>query len=137
MWIPHTDTVVVVKCNETKLKEASQPGFLSFQKQYSNDEKLEPMRELLTSRLGEVKDMESMSATQLRDALLAVDPVNQQWVIKVNKAEAEFWKRNSGHRVGWSDEILGFDCGGQQWVLEVAFPTKDTEPAPKEPKVRI
>ena len=28
------------------------------------------------------------------------------------------------HRhVGWSDEILGFDCGGQQWVLETAFPT--------------
>jgi L-galactono-1,4-lactone dehydrogenase len=25
-------------------------------------------------------------------------------------------------RVGHPDEILGFDCGGQQWVLEVAFP---------------
>jgi L-galactono-1,4-lactone dehydrogenase len=25
-------------------------------------------------------------------------------------------------RVGWSDELLGFDCGGQQWVLETAFP---------------
>jgi hypothetical protein len=25
-------------------------------------------------------------------------------------------------RVGTPDEILGFDCGGQQWVLEVAFP---------------
>jgi len=24
---------------------------------------------------------------------------------------------------GKSDEILGFDCGGQQWVLEMAFPT--------------
>lgn len=24
--------------------------------------------------------------------------------------------------MGWSDEILGFDCGGQQWVLETAFP---------------
>lgn len=41
---------------------------------------------------------------------------------QVNQAEAEFWKRNSGERVGWSDEILGFDCGGQQWVLETAFP---------------
>ncbi len=25
--------------------------------------------------------------------------------------------------MGWSDELLGFDCGGQQWVLEMAFPT--------------
>jgi L-galactono-1,4-lactone dehydrogenase len=24
--------------------------------------------------------------------------------------------------VGYADQILGFDCGGQQWVLEVAFP---------------
>ena len=25
--------------------------------------------------------------------------------------------------MGYSDELLGFDCGGQQWVLEVCFPT--------------
>ena len=67
--------------------------------------------------------VEDMTATQLRDSLIATNPLDQQWIIEVNKAEAEFWKRNSGYRVGWSDEILGFDCGGQQWVLEVAFPT--------------
>ncbi len=39
------------------------------------------------------------------------------------QAEAEYWKRSEGYRTGWSDEILGFDCGGEQWVLEVAFPT--------------
>ena len=39
------------------------------------------------------------------------------------QAEADFWKRSEGYRTGWSDEILGFDCGGEQWVLEVAFPT--------------
>eukprot|EP00983_Pelagomonas_calceolata_P107443 1159344-Pelagomonas_calceolata.AAC.6 len=44
----------------------------------------------------------------------------QGWVVEVNKAEAEYWKRSGGVRVGWSDEILGFDCGGQQWVLEVS-----------------
>ena len=46
---------------------------------------------------------------------------------QVNQAEAEYWKRNAGERRGWSDEILGFDCGGQQWVLEVAFPTGTIE----------
>lgn len=45
---------------------------------------------------------------------------SQTWVEQVNKAEAEFWRRSGGVRVGWSDEILGFDCGGQQWVLEVS-----------------
>lgn len=77
-----------------------------------------------------------MTATQLRDALLAADPLNQQWIIQVNTAEAEFWKRNSGYRVGWSDEILGFDCGGQQWVLEVAFPTAGEKHPSGKPRVR-
>lgn len=40
---------------------------------------------------------------------------------QVNAAEADYWRRATGTRVGWSDQILGFDCGGQQWVLEVAF----------------
>ncbi|RRT71680.1 hypothetical protein B296_00013971 [Ensete ventricosum] len=43
-------------------------------------------------------------------------------VMKVNQAEAEYWKKSEGYRVGWSDEILGFDCGGQQWVSETCFP---------------
>lgn len=30
--------------------------------------------------------------------------------------------RSAGQRLGYADQILGFDCGGQQWVLEVAFP---------------
>lgn len=42
--------------------------------------------------------------------------------MKVNHAEAEFWRKSEGYRVGWSDEILGFDCGGQQWVSETCFP---------------
>jgi hypothetical protein len=49
----------------------------------------------------------------------SVHALLQSWVEQVNKAEAEYWKRSGGVRVGWSDEILGFDCGGQQWVLEV------------------
>lgn len=39
--------------------------------------------------------------------------------LQVNRAEAEFWKRSAGFRLGYSDQLLGFDCGGQQWVLEV------------------
>jgi L-galactono-1,4-lactone dehydrogenase len=34
-----------------------------------------------------------LSAFELRDALLVLDPLNKPWVAQVNKAEAEFWKR--------------------------------------------
>ena len=67
---------------------------------------------------------------ELRSVLLDLDPLNAQWVKRVNEAEAEFWRRSQGQRVGWSDEILGFDCGGQQHVLEVALPQGGTLAAP-------
>lgn len=67
-------------------------------------------------------DINELSFTELRDKLLALDPLNKDHVIKVNQAEAEFWKKSEGYRVGWSDEILGFDCGGQQWVSETCYP---------------
>ena len=121
MWIPYTDTVVVVKCNPTT--KAAAPGPSWFSKAFSDDEKLGPLRELLQSATGAAPARE-LSATQLRDELIAARPLDTDWIKQVNRAEAEFWKRNSGRRVGWSDEILGFDCGGQQWVLEVAFPTE-------------
>lgn len=41
---------------------------------------------------------------------------------QVNAAEAEFWRRSQGNRIDFSDKILGFECGGQQWVNEVCFP---------------
>lgn len=58
----------------------------------------------------------------MRDKLLALDPLNTDHVKKINQAEAEFWRKSEGYRVGWSDEILGFDCGGHQWVSETCFP---------------
>lgn len=67
-------------------------------------------------------DINELSFTELRDKLLALDPLNKDHVIKINQAEAEFWRMSEGYRVGWSDEILGFDCGGQQWVSEICFP---------------
>ncbi|KAL2927591.1 L-galactono-1 4-lactone dehydrogenase mitochondrial, partial [Bienertia sinuspersici] len=74
------------------------------------------------SPAGDEPDINELSFTELRDKLLALDPVNEEHVIKVNQAEAEFWRKSEGYRVGWSDEILGFDCGGQQWVSETCFP---------------
>eukprot|EP00850_Spirogloea_muscicola_P004349 SM000018S03714 [mRNA] locus=s18:972699:975136:- [translate_table: standard] len=77
-----------------------------------------------TPRLPDLSDAEvdGFSFTELRDRLLALDPLDERHVRRINDAEAEYWRLSEGYRIGWSDRILGFDCGGQQWVSEVAFP---------------
>lgn len=50
-----------------------------------------------------------------------------QHVKRVNNAEADYWVAAQGTRVGDSTDILGFDCGGEQWVLEVCFPMGSLE----------
>ena len=68
-------------------------------------------------------EIDTLSFTELRDKLLALDPLDKDHVMKINKAEAEYWKKSDGYRMGWSDEILGFDCGGKQWVSRNCFCT--------------
>merc|ERR1712153_171007 len=115
MWIPHTDTVVVVCCNPTTspvTPSSAQAG-----------KALGALRLLLTERQPQLADLElcAMNFAQLRDELLAADPLDPHWVARVNRAEAEFWKGSTGSRVNWSDQVLGFECGGEQWVWENAF----------------
>lgn len=119
MWIPYTDTVVVVTCNPVGWFQTKE-----YQK-FDEDEKLAPARQLLIECKPELTqaEVEPLSFTELRDHLLAIDPLNTEHVIKVNQVEAEYWKKSEGVRVDWSDKILGFDCGGAQWVSEVALPT--------------
>lgn len=47
--------------------------------------------------------------------------------MKVNKAEAEFWKNAQGVRIDDSTNILGFDCGGEQFVMEICIPMETLE----------
>lgn len=119
MWIPHTDTVVVVTCDPLPAGDhkLSVPEVDEFHA-------TAPLRELLVKRTASVshEDARSMNFAQLRDALLALDPLSKAHVVEVNKAEALFWERSQGERIDWSDRILGFECGGQQWVSEVALP---------------
>ncbi|KAL0404845.1 UNVERIFIED_CONTAM: L-galactono-1,4-lactone dehydrogenase, mitochondrial [Sesamum radiatum] len=132
LYIPYTDTVVVVRCNPlSKWK-----GPPKYKPQYTQEEAIQHVRDLyqeslrkyskgtVTSNTSEENepDINELSFTELRDKLLALDPLNKEHIVKVNQAEAEFWRKSEGYRVGWSDEILGFDCGGQQWVSETCFP---------------
>ncbi|XVE95822.1 hypothetical protein REPUB_Repub02eG0166400 [Reevesia pubescens] len=144
LYIPYTDTVVVVTCNPV----SKWRGPPKFKAKYTKDEAMQHVRELYNESLKKYRareitaispdsnepDINEFSFTELRDKLLALDPLNKDHVMKVNLAEAEFWRKSEGYRVGWSDEILGFDCGGQQWVSETCFPagtlskpTKDLE----------
>ena len=135
MWIPSTDAVVVVQCNEegsAMANEAIRDAGLKAASGASGAKKspTNPLQELVRSTESielDGQDPDEMTPTECRDVLLAHDPLNAAWVASINRAEAAFWKSNEGIRVGYSDEILGFDCGGQQWVFEVALPcgTKD------------
>ncbi|XP_078442008.1 L-galactono-1,4-lactone dehydrogenase [Wolffia australiana] len=126
LWIPYNDTIVVVRCNPLSRRN----GRPKLDPKYTQDEALQHVRDLYRNSLktyrpgekSEETEINQLSFTELRDKLLALDPLNKAHVVKVNEAEAEFWKKSEGYRVGWSDEILGFDCGGQQWVSENCFP---------------
>ncbi|KAE8728933.1 L-galactono-1,4-lactone dehydrogenase [Hibiscus syriacus] len=130
LYIPYTDTVVVVTCNPVSRLR----GPPKFKPKYSKDEAMQDIRELYKESIKKYRareitppdsnepDINEFSFTELRDKLLSLDPLNKDHVVKVNHAEAEFWRKSEGYRVGWSDEILGFDCGGQQWVSETCFP---------------
>ncbi|OMO60112.1 hypothetical protein COLO4_33937 [Corchorus olitorius] len=130
LYIPYTDTVVVVTCNPV----SKWKGPPKFKPKYTKDEAMQQVRELYKESLKKYRareittpdsnepDINEFSFTELRDKLLALDPLNKDHVMKVNHAEAEFWRKSEGYRTGWSDEILGFDCGGQQWVSETCFP---------------
>jgi len=130
MWLPATDSVVVVQCDEEGSAVAraavAEAEAETASRKNGGDTEENALRALLKSNAKSIdlngQAPDELSPTECRDVLLAHDPLNASWVAAVNRAEAAFWKSNEGVRVGYSDEILGFDCGGQQWVFEVAFP---------------
>lgn len=128
MWIPYTDAVVVVQCRRLDDTESPDDQVKFPPVKYTDDERLRVPRELYIELTNgrPAPDYLDWSFTKLRDKLLELNPLDKAHVIRVNEAEKEFWKLNEGYRVSWSDDIIGFDCGGQQLVEEIAFPTQGT-----------
>jgi L-galactono-1,4-lactone dehydrogenase len=144
MWIPYTDTVVCVTndpvvinthlpveggtggttTTTTSNNKQSEPVF-------TKDERFAPLTDLLLELNSfdyPTRDaIATMGFGELRDALLAIDPLQLDHVKRCNAAEAEFWKRSQGSVIRPSDELLQFDCGGQQWVWEVCFATGNVD----------
>lgn len=130
MWIPYQDAVVVVT-NDIEKEDAAdnlgeKPNVSSMQDGIEkNVHQFEPLTNLLLRKRSNFskEQVQGMGFGELRDQILSIDPLNVEHVKECNKAEAEFWRRSQGFRIKPSDELLQFDCGGQQWVWEVCFPT--------------
>ena len=115
MWIPYTDTVVVVASNPKK--SWWHPGALAEAKPTKplpDDVRLAPMRKLLQELGPKMLNsdagwtLDGMSLATLRDELLKIDPLNTEHVKRVNAAEAECWKMSQGVRIDWTDNVCKF-----------------------------
>lgn len=140
MWLPYTSKTVVVVSNPTGADvvrttdehdvgraEKDMLALVDTSKGRTAADRQLPT-EALVQLLLSLKptlakaEVQALTFTQLRDQILACDPLNVDLVKKLNKAEAVFWERSAGFNADDSTKILGFDCGGEQWVLEVCFP---------------
>lgn len=137
MWLPHTDQVTVVVSNpidglvaDVKTTDPAAEIVKNYQataqKGGTTTATLatQPLLDLYVKLKPEtpMSSIERFTFAQLRDMLLAIAPLDAKHVKAVNQAEAEFWKRSTGSRIDDSINVLGFDCGGEQLVFEVAFP---------------
>lgn len=121
MWIPYEDAVVVVTNDPYDASVSPLP-----QSSPSPKDPLSSFRDLLKSNpktSHSHAQIDSMGMGELRDSLLDLDPLSTEWVKKVNAAEHKFWKNSTGYRYLPSDQLLQFECGGQQHVQEVCLPT--------------
>ena len=131
MWLPYTDVVVAVVSSPTQ--ERARPFVVSAsdalqQQQQPATEALCALLHSLQPNNTTLASLQSLSFAQLRDRLLDLAPLDDKHIRAVNAAEAIFWRRSCGTRVDDSTQILGFDCGGEQLVLEVCFPMAGKTP---------
>jgi len=120
MWIPYQDAVVVVTNDPEENVATNVPRDSAA---VDKKEQFRPLTDLLANLTKDSpqrytqKSMEGMGFGELRDALLAVDPLDVKHVQRCNKAEAEFWRKSEGYQTKPSDELLQFDCGGQVSII--------------------
>jgi L-galactono-1,4-lactone dehydrogenase len=148
MWLPYTSQVVSVVSNlvdaETKQPVRPDPAAsivsdFSKTKNTSGQNSLptQPFIDALKEHYHKVhvndssalskwsekeENYRKLSFSQLRDELLELDPLNVSRIKSLNQAESKFWELSTGSRVDDSTNILGFDCGGEQFVYEICFP---------------
>ena len=125
LWIPNSNDVVIIKSNP-KTSDSKLP--LKEKEKLKNDKKLNDIQIMVKENNStiDIEEIRNMSLTDARDYLLSINPTDKKWVDKINQAEISTWKSDySKIIIDDSDKILGFDCGGQQLVFEVAIPIGD------------
>lgn len=129
MWIPYTNTVVNVVSNPNTT--ASSTTAIATTESMSTGSTDTPTSALVDLALSisstdttnnSDDDMKKKSFSQLRDLILDHAPLDTDHIKRTNKAEAQYWVASQGTRTDSSTNILGFDCGGEQWVYEVCIP---------------
>lgn len=146
MWIPYEDCVVVVTNDDENDLPLLGPGTEvsdgkggrkkivtdeDVKPKFSKDEQFAPLRDLLRNLLESKNNtsldddtINGMGFGDLRDVILASgNMLDPDHVKRCNKAEHKFWAKAGGIDLAPSDQKLQFDCGGQQWVYEVCFPS--------------
>ena len=122
-FIPYTDSVIVYMHEEITKEEHDQEKERLEKKDKLDERKVKrallelnyELRERKESLESFVRENKSRSFAQLReDALKAGDPLDPSHVRRVNVAELDFWEQSQGRRVGTSQELLMFECGGSQ-----------------------
>lgn len=126
MWMPYTSEVVVVVSNPRVPDTHTQTQILA-PTPAPTPRPTHAMEQLLQELSGAEPLPGTGTATVagLREALLAHGPLDLALVQRINQAEASYWSHASS-RSGDSAQILGFDCGGEQLVYEVAVPVPVT-----------
>merc|ERR1712232_1344155 len=71
MWIPYTDTVVVVVSD--KAKPGAKPATVA-----SESDRVKPLQHLLKALKPNCGKLEGLSFTELRERLLVIDPLNPE-----------------------------------------------------------
>lgn len=125
MWLPYTQDVVVVVSNPTDTGSGEKKSIVPvINASTSSTLPTQSMIDLLLKKdlTSSQNELSNLNFAQLRDRLLNLAPLNLAHIQEVNQAEALFWRNSQDERVNDSTKILGFECGGEQWVLEVCFP---------------
>jgi L-galactono-1,4-lactone dehydrogenase len=125
MWIPYEDAVVVVTNDPEETLDQRKPEIQVDTKKVDVEERFQPFTDLIRQLKPVSVDEDPVLSNQgfgdLRDQLIAHDPLNETHIRRVNKAEAEFWRRSEGYQIKPSDQLLQFDCGGQVGSLDKTY----------------
>lgn len=127
MWIPYTDTVIVVTNNPVdaftneEIHSIQNNIVQNNNNQNNNHNKVQPIIDFLIELdpNSTESDYTNIGFGELRDRMLSYNPLNINHVKKCNEVEALFWKNSTGYQIRPSDELLQFDCGGQVRILYI------------------